>query len=278
MNYLTKLAKTAEQNNSIVCIGLDPIMEKIPIKGKPAEIIPKFFSEILSAMSNESSKPSAAKLSYALYAQYGFPGLRALKRVINLCHKEKLLVILDAKRVDYGQAAAAYAKELFQLWNADAATIVPYFGAKAMQPILDYCESGKGVYLVNRVSGYDDLQNLEYDGMQMYLRISHRIIDWHKQGIGAVISADQHEFEKVMSFFVHSRKEVPIFVPDVEEGFASQIADLMKRIGTEIGLHRLNCDSLVLSHEKEKTSDYIGAAVKAFKRLNSEIGFEVQPK
>src|SRR3989344_2239105 len=35
MNFTEKLAKAAEENNSIVCAGFDPDADKIPINGKP---------------------------------------------------------------------------------------------------------------------------------------------------------------------------------------------------------------------------------------------------
>jgi orotidine-5'-phosphate decarboxylase len=278
MNYLTRLRKTADLNNSIVSIGLDPVPEKIPVKGKPDISFVRFFSDIISAMSAEKHMPGAAKINYAMYAAHGFPGLRAMKRVIALCRKAGLPVILDAKRADFGIASECYARELFDFWQCDAATIVPFFGRKAVQPFLDYCDSGKGVYVINRVLHHDDLQNIEHEGIHMYLRVSHRIVDWYKPGLGSVVAADHAELEKIQRFFVHSKRDVPLFIPDVEYGFAGPIVGILRKINPDVAIHRFNSDSLVYSFEKEKTADYVGAAVKAIARLNTEIDYKFQPK
>ena len=280
MNFLTKLRKSAEQNNSIVCMGMDPVLEKIPIQGKPDKVIFKFFSDILDAMKAENIKPGIVKPNYAYYAMHGFPGLRALKKLINLYKKEKLLVILDAKRGDIGKTSEAYAKEAFDFWKADAVTVAPYMGSDSVGPFLDYCDSGKGVYILNRTSnpGAVDLQNVMCDGTPVYLKVSQKLVDWYKPGIGAVVGATYPaELEQISNFFVHSRREVSFLIPGVgsQGGPAAEVADVLRKTNNELAIHRINSSSgIIFAHEKEKSTDYAGEAVKAIKRLNEEIRFK----
>ncbi|MBI2580819.1 orotidine-5'-phosphate decarboxylase, partial [Candidatus Woesearchaeota archaeon] len=124
MNFPELLEKTAERNDSIACLGLDPVVGKIPIKGKDSgKKIVKFYSEVLAAVSDSIA---AVKPNYAFFAQYGFEGLKAMETLIAAAKKEKLPVILDAKRGDIGKSSEAYSKEVFEVWKADAVTVNPY--------------------------------------------------------------------------------------------------------------------------------------------------------
>ena len=50
MSYLDHLRVRAKKVNSIVCMGMDPIIEKIPIKGDPCRVIEEFYIHILKEM------------------------------------------------------------------------------------------------------------------------------------------------------------------------------------------------------------------------------------
>ena len=74
---------------------MDPVIEEIPVKiDNVSKKITKFYEDILETCTNVG----AVKPNYAFFAQYGFPGLRALKKIIDMSRKKKLPVILDAKR------------------------------------------------------------------------------------------------------------------------------------------------------------------------------------
>jgi orotidine-5'-phosphate decarboxylase len=282
MNFLTKLRKSAQQDSSILCLGIEPVLERIPVQGKTDKVIVKFFSDILDAMAGQNTRPGMIKLSYACFAMYGFPGFRALKKLINVCHKQKFLVTLDAKFCEIGNASQAYAREAFDFWKADSVTVTGYLGKDSIEPFMAYCEKGKGVYLVNRTpnQGAADFQNIVSDDIPLYMRFSHRIVDWYTPGIGSVVGAwSQAELEQISSFFVHSKREVPLLIPEVDSraGHAGEVAAVLKKTGNELAIHRMNSSwAIAYAYQKEKISDYAGAAVKALKRLNDEVNFEVQ--
>src|SRR3989344_5062090 len=96
MNYNELLKTKAEEFGSIACVGLDPVLEKIPIKGNPEEVITKFYLDILDAFVSENVLPGAIKPNIAYYEQFGFEGLRALKKIIEYCKEKGFIVILDA--------------------------------------------------------------------------------------------------------------------------------------------------------------------------------------
>ena len=277
MNFPELLEKTAERNGSIVCFGIDPVIEKMPLQQKDAEKkIANFYSEILTAVAENIA---AVKPNYAFFAQYGFQGLRALETVIAAAKKKKLPVILDAKRGDIGKSSEAYSKEVFEAWKADAVTVSPYMGSDSVAPFINYCGKGKGVYVLVRTSnpGANDLQQLRTEtGRKLFMETAANVIKWHKPGVGAVVgAANIAELEKITKFFAATRKRVQLLIPGVgaQGGSAKDVAATLKKINSDIRIHRINSSSgISYAYERYGSSDYVAAAEKAVEGLNAEIG------
>ncbi len=272
-SYTEVLRHKAAETGSIVCLGMDPVIEKIPIKEQsPEKRIVKFYSDILAAT---NSLIGAAKPNYAFYAQYGFPGLRALKKVITACKGYKIPVILDAKRADIGKTSEAYAKEAFEFWKADALTVQPYMGMDSVQPFMEYCKKGKGVYLLVRTSnkGAADFQEKGMDGKPFYMRLAEKTAEWHQPGTGAVVGATNiEELREIAGYFNDSGKEIPLLIPGVGSQ-GGNAADTAKALTNHM-IHRINSSSGInYAYEKYRTENYAEAAVKAVRELNSEISF-----
>jgi orotidine-5'-phosphate decarboxylase len=270
MNYLKLLENKSKETNSIVCMGIDPILEKIPIKQKPGNAILKFYLDILERIVAENVRPACVKPNIAFYEQYGFEGLRALRKLIRAYKKAKIPVILDAKE--------AYAKAIFEFWKADAVTIAPYMGSDSVSPFIQWCDKGKGVYVLVRTSnkGAVDLQNLNVDGTPIYKKTAERLTEWQKDGTGAVIGATYPlELEELSTFFVSSGKKIPLLIPGVgsQGGSAKDVAEILRKTNNPLYLHRINSSSEInYAYLKENTQDYAGAAVRTIKKLNDEIG------
>lgn len=278
MNYTERLTQAAEQNKSIVCAGFDPDLDKIPLRGKPLDAIPKFFSAILDAFEAENARPGAIKPNSAFYEQYGFDGIRALKKVIDECKKRGYMVILDAKRADIGNTSAAYAKSVFDFLDVDAVTVAPYMGSDSVMPFLDYCSKGKGVYVLNRTSnkGAVDMQDLKVGENPLYMETAKKIVEWHRPGTGAVVGATYPgELEMISRFFVGSGKKIPLLIPGVgaQGGSASDVVNAIKKSGNELGIQRINSSrGIIYAYQKKGTDDFAGAAARAVRELNREIG------
>ncbi len=271
MNYTELLESTAEKSGSIVCFGIDPIIEKMPGKD-----IARFYSEILDAVAGNIA---AVKPNYAFFAQYGFSGLKALEKIISAAKKKKLPVILDAKRGDIGKSSEAYSKEVFGFWEADAVTVSPWMGSDSVLPFISQCDSGKGVYVLVRTSnpGSADLQQLQTkDGKELFMAAAAKVAEWHKPGVGAVVGATNiAELEKIAKFFAAAKKQVPLLIPGVgsQGGNASEVAAALRKVNADIRIHRINSSSgISYAYERYETKDYVAAAVKAVEELNREIG------
>lgn len=276
MNYVDKLKESAKKHNSLVCLGMDPVIEKIPLtNGSIKERIIKFYEEIMNEMVKSDVLPSAVKPNYAFYAQYGIGGIEALVEIIKICKEINLPVILDVKRGDIGTTAAAYAKESFDFFKADAVTLAPYMGYDSIGPFADkYPE--KGFYILNKTSNKSsiDLQDLMVGNEPLYMKVSKKIIDWHKPGMGAVVGATYaDELKKIADLYKRSEKEIPLLIPGIGSQGGS-INDVMSVLNSydDIKIHRINSSSGInyayLTNAKES---YNVASVSALKELNDNI-------
>ena len=278
MSYVHDLRERAIKVNSIVCMGIDPVIEKIPIQGNMRQVIEEFYLAILKEMDKRHLYPAVVKANIAYFEQYGFDGLQALKTIISQYKSSGIPILLDAKRGDIGRTSMAYAKSTFEFWNSDAVTIAPYMGSDSVGPFIEWCEKGKGVYILCRTSnkGAVDLQDLKVDGVSVYMKLAENIIEWYKPGVGAVVGAIYlQELEEISKFFVESKKEIPLLIPGVgsQGGGAGEVVDVLKKTKNDILIHRINSSSGInYAYMKSDTSDYSKAAVDALDTLNKEIG------
>ncbi len=278
MSYVDDLRKRAKDIKSIVCMGIDPVVEKIPIDGDKRLVIEKFYLDILNEMDKRNSYPAVIKPNIAYFEQYGFSGLSALKTIISQYKSSGIPTLLDAKRGDIGKTSIAYAKSVFEFWDSDSVTIAPYMGADSVGPFIEWCNKGKGVYILCRTSnkGAADLQDLKVDGVPIYMKLAENIIKWYRLGVGAVVGATYlKELEGISKFFVNSKKDVPLLIPGVgsQGGSAREVVEVLKNTGNDIHIHRINSSSGINYAFVEKdTSDYAKAAVDALETLNREIG------
>ena len=277
MNYLETLKNTAKKNKSIVCLGLDPVIEDIPCEtGSIGERISAFYEKMLSKMVQTGTMPSAAKPNYAFYAQYGLDGLQALINVISFCKSAGLPVILDVKRGDIGKTAQAYAKESFGFFNADAVTLAPYMGYDSIKPFMQDFPN-KGYYILTKTSNTSsgDIQDVECNGTPIFVHVADKILEWYEPGIGSVVGATYPEQLKLISQkFIDADKEVPLLIPGIgaQGGSLSEVLNILKGF-KDLTIHRINSSGAInFAYKQKPGKDFADAAVEALDELNGEIG------
>jgi orotidine-5'-phosphate decarboxylase len=157
MIFLDQLNAAGRQNNSMLCVGLDPEPTKFPgaWRGDASRIF-DFCAAMVDATADLviAFKPQIAYFA-AHRAEDQLERLMAHMRAT----APQVPVILDAKRGDIGSTAEQYAREAFERYGADAVTLSPFMGFDSVQPYLKY--HGKGAFLLCRTSnpGGDDFQN-----------------------------------------------------------------------------------------------------------------------
>jgi orotidine-5'-phosphate decarboxylase len=216
MTFLEQLQGAERQNNSLLCVGLDPEPNKFPagMKGDASKIY-DFCAQIVDATSDLaiSFKPQIAYFA-AHRAEDQLEKLMAHMRR-NAPH---VPVILDAKRGDIGATAEQYAIEAFERYGADAVTLSPFMGFDSVQPYLKH--HGKGAFLLCRTSnpGGDDLQNQRLASVEGQPLLYEHIAKlaqgpWNMNGqLGLVVGATYPaEIERVRSL----APTLPLLIPGV---------------------------------------------------------------
>ena len=137
MNIIEKLNKRIDAINSLVCVGLDSALEKIP-SHLQKERYPQFaFNKAI--IDATASVVCAYKPNSAFYEARGEVGMKELKMTLDYIHNNhpEIVTILDAKRADIGSTNEGYVQYIFDYLNADAVTLHPYLGKEALQPFLN---------------------------------------------------------------------------------------------------------------------------------------------
>jgi orotidine-5'-phosphate decarboxylase len=275
LDYLDQLTLSFDKFKTNICLGMDPVIEDIPLTGDPKTVIVAFYEEILNKILQKKIYPSAVKPNYAFYAQYGIEGIEALRKVITLYKNEGFPIILDVKRGDIDKTAAAYAREAFDFFQADAVTLSPYMGLDSLQPFLELYP-GKGYYVLTKTSNKSsvDLQDVIVNNEPLYVHVANKIIDWYQPGVGSVVGATYPEqLSQIALIFIRSGKNIPLLIPGIgsQGGSIEQVMEVLKKF-SNMKIHRINSSSAInYAYKKFNTLHYAEAAIKALKELNDSI-------
>ncbi len=148
MNYLQKLQAIQTQNNSWLCVGLDPdpVRLRVDVMKWDEPVLP-FNKAIIDATAD---LVCAYKPNLGFYLQWGAAGIIALERTIAYIPSH-IPIIIDCKTGDIGHTQGAWARGLFDEWGVDAVTVNPFVGAEAVLPMIGD-RPDKAVYILARTS------------------------------------------------------------------------------------------------------------------------------
>lgn len=173
-NFADRLTDAILALRSPVCVGIDPVLARIPAyirdearrqfgeteRGAAAALY-GFGCRIIDAVAGQVP---AVKPQIAFFEAYGPPGLGAFWDVVRYARSKGLLVIADAKRGDIGSTAGAYADAFFghvsplESWGdpthfADALTVNAYLGSDALDPLVQRAGArGAGLFILVKTS------------------------------------------------------------------------------------------------------------------------------
>lgn len=216
MTFLDMLRDASAQNNSMLCVGLDPEPTRFPaaLKGDARKIY-DFCAAIVDATADLAC---SFKPQIAYFAAHGAED--QLERLMQhmRANAPHVPVILDAKRGDIGSTAEQYAKEAFERYGADAVTLSPFMGFDSIAPYLAY--HGKGAFLLCRTSnpGGDDLQIQRLSSVEGEPLLYEHVAclaqgPWNRNGqLGLVVGATYpQEIERVRGI----APTLPLLIPGV---------------------------------------------------------------
>lgn len=240
MNFITKLTNIVKKNNSLVCVGLDSDITKIPVHIRNGEHPQSTFNKAI--MDATHDLVCAYKPNTAFYEARGKAGIEALKITCDYL-KEKypeIPIILDAKRADIGSTNEGYVKFAFDFLGADAITLHPYLGKESLKPFLD--RKDKGLFILCRTSnpGAGEFQDVTLDSgnqsIKLYQYIAEKVAkDWNYNGnCGLVVGATYPDELKIVRRMVGDG--FPLLIP----GIGSQGADVEKTVNAGVDKDGLN--------------------------------------
>ncbi len=223
--FCRQLGEAWDRNDSLVCVGLDPEIERFPgtIAARPSPIF-QFNKAIIDATAD---LVCAYKPQFAHYAAYEAED--QLERTIEYVHHRYpgIPVILDAKRGDVGNTAKRYAIEAFERYGADAVTVNPYLGFDSLEPFLEYEDRGTIVLCRTSNPGARDLQDLPVGGgRKLYQAVAELAATrWNARGncalvVGATYPEELAEVREIAG-------DMPLLVP----GVGAQGGDVERAVG-----------------------------------------------
>jgi orotidine-5'-phosphate decarboxylase len=212
VSFIAQLTAAWRTNDSLLCVGLDPDVKRMPpaLQGRPDAIL-EFCKNIVDA---------TADLACAFKPQIAyFAAARAEDQLEDLCHYirsayPQMPLILDAKRGDIGATAEQYAREAFERYDASAVTVNPYMGFDSVMPYLERSERGTIVLCRTSNPGGSDLQALDAGGVPLYLHVARLVAQkWNTNGQCALVvgATFPQELAKVRALV----GDMPLLVPGI---------------------------------------------------------------
>ena len=261
--------------DKFVCVGLDSDYNELPEcmrapKDRPELIGWSLFCFNKAIIEATRDLVCAYKLNSAFYEARGRTGIYALERTIAYIKERapKIPIILDAKRADTDNSSARYAATAFLVLGADAVTVNPYFGKRALEPFLAPQE--KGIFVLCRTSneGAGEFQDLKVGRKRLYHVVAQHIAEhWNQNNnCGLVVGATE---PGKLAIVRRAAGDIPILVP----GIGGQNGDIEKVLLAGIDSHG---QGLIISASRSiifasQGDDFAEAARLHTQRLHHQI-------
>lgn len=226
-NLINRLDQRIQDANSLICVGLDPDINKIPaniaqLKISNEEKIYIFLIEIVKITSPHAS---AYKLQKAFFDQFE-NGHALLQKIVSYIHKhhKDILVFIDCKIGDTDNTMKVYMENIFGNILADGVVINPYMGDDVMEPfILDPNKLGIVLIQTSNPSAKIIQEIKLHNGKKLWEEILNILITkWNKnKNLIPVLSSNTKYLDYSLI-----RKSIPQDMPIFLAGVGSQGGNL----------------------------------------------------
>ncbi|TFW23287.1 orotidine-5'-phosphate decarboxylase [Massilia arenosa] len=267
MNFVNKLSAAWRTNNSLLCVGLDPDLAKLPPALRHADGIATFCKAIVDATADAAC---AFKPQIAYFAALG-----AEKQLEEVCayirsRYPHIPLVLDAKRGDIGATATQYAREAYDRYGADAVTVNPYMGFDSVEPYLEWADRGVIVLCRTSNAGGSDLQFLDVGGKPLYQHVASLVAHkWNRSGqcalvVGATFPAELRAVREIVG-------DMPLLVPGIgAQGGDVQATVEAGRTADATGM-MINSSRAILYAAPAAGEDFAAAARRAALATRDDI-------
>ena len=181
MDFSAKLAGAWKTSGTSLCVGLDPIIERMPEACRSAERPVLAFNRLVVDL--VGARVAAFKPQAAHHAAVGAEEDLAETIAYIRERAPHALIILDAKRGDIGSTAEMYAREAFERYDADAVTVNPYMGDDTVVPFLGRPDRAAVVLCRTSNPDADRFQTADAGGEPLYQAVARRAEEvWSRRG------------------------------------------------------------------------------------------------
>jgi orotidine-5'-phosphate decarboxylase len=268
MDFQSKLNQAIEKNNSLVCVGLDSDIDKLPDSSRHQETPQFTFNKALIDATHDLV--CCYKPNPAFYEANGAKGIKELKLTCEYIKGiyPEIPIIIDAKRGDIGNTNEGYAKYVFDYFNADAITVMPYMGIESLSCF--FKREGKGIFVGCHSSnpGAKEFQELEINGKLLYELVAEELVKQYGDNPNTMIFMGATYPEKLTDI----RKivgDMTFLVP----GVGSQGGDVESFVKAGMNSQKagliINASRSIIFASEE--NDFAEKAKKETKKLRDEI-------
>ncbi|MGM0507292.1 MAG: orotidine-5'-phosphate decarboxylase [Bacteroidota bacterium] len=266
MHYTYRLQEAIARAGSTLCVGLDPVPERIPEEIRnnhpsPEKQVEAFCLEIIALTTPYCA---AFKPNLAFFEALGPHGLDVFHRIRRAIPKDKL-VIADAKRGDIGSTAQMYRHAFMDLFQSDAVTLNPLMGIDTLEPWMDLPDRAIYALVLTSNPGSEDLllrrlENGETVAAYLARRLHERAME-NQTHLGMVVGATHDE---VIQPVLKAAPNASLLIP----GIGSQGGDLdrlLNLLASHKGLPLINSSRSILyagEDEGEHWRDAVEAQAK----------------
>ena len=265
LTFREKMQKQMSGNGTLLCVGIDPVADRLPDGLEGETGLETFVRGIVEATKGHAC---AFKPNLAFFEAFGSAGRRVLAKIPEMTGVD-FPVLLDAKLADIGNTSARYAEAFLVQEGFDAITVNPYLGYDSVAPFLRV--KGKGVFLLCLTSnpGSSDLQQANMaDGRPLFLHTAEKIAEWENEfgTAGAVVGATKPE---ELSAVRDILPELPLLIPGVGAQGGDLEAVLRDAVGQELRPALINASRSI--NYASSGSDFREAAAAEAARLTAAM-------
>lgn len=189
-HFADRLLEACKTKGAPVCVGLDPVLERLPDAIDTADPVAAIQAFCLGVIDAVADVVPAVKPQSACFERYGAPGVAVYHKVVAHAKAAGLIVVGDAKRGDIGTSSAHYAAGLLaEPHGCDTLTVNGYLGGDGVEPFQEVAAAqGKGLFVLVRTSnpGGDAIQSLPLaDGRSVSEAVGDVVADLGSSCVGA---------------------------------------------------------------------------------------------
>ena len=271
MTFNQRLAETISKKNSLLCVGLDPDLRRLPDHLRhEANAILLFCREIIAA-----TKASAAafKINFAFFEAEGSAGWEMLEQLAAELPAD-VVKIADAKRADIGNTSERYAHAILNRLDFDAVTVNPYLGKDSVEPFLQWPAKGAFVLCLTSNPGSVDFQQIKSQGEPLYKTVAKQVMAWNKNNNCGLVVGATHPSD------LQNVRELTPGLPFLIPGVGAQGGGLETAV--KLGTDTAGGGALINSSRgiiyKSSGTDFAEAAALQAQRLSRKINQVRQAK